>query len=241
MLLLSDGTVMVQSAASMFENAWDRLTPSPSPSGGDYLSGSWSSMAPMSLQREYYGSDVLPNGNVFVLGGEFSAPPGQMTQGNETNTGELYNPVTNAWTSILSFPQSQFGDGLTETLPNGQILAGFYAGPQTYIYDPATNSWGSEADKRYGDRGAEETWVKLPDGSILTNDLTTSVGAGQRYIPSQSQWVAAGTSPVQLGDNGGAPIGLETGPAFLLPDGRAFFLGATGHTAFYTPSPTFPR
>jgi uncharacterized repeat protein (TIGR01451 family) len=29
-------------------------------------------------------------------------------------------------------------------------------------------------------------------------------------------------------------VGYELGPAFLLPDGRAFYLGASGHTAFYT-------
>jgi hypothetical protein len=44
--------------------------------------------------------------------------------------------------------------------------------------------------------------------------------------------VADATVPVALYD----PYGLETGAAFLLPDGRGFFLGATGHTAYYTPS-----
>src|SRR3954449_984034 len=32
------------------------------------------------------------------------------------------------------------------------------------------------------------------------------------------------------------PYGGELGAAFLLPDGRAFFLGAVGHTVFYAPS-----
>ncbi|HRI21928.1 MAG TPA: T9SS type A sorting domain-containing protein, partial [Panacibacter sp.] len=40
------------------------------------------------------------------------------------------------------------------------------------------------------------------------------------------------TVPVSLYD----PYGLETGAGLLLPDGRAFFIGSTGHTAYYTPS-----
>ncbi|HYK47337.1 MAG TPA: T9SS type A sorting domain-containing protein, partial [Parafilimonas sp.] len=38
--------------------------------------------------------------------------------------------------------------------------------------------------------------------------------------------------PVQLYD----PYGDETGGALLLPDGRALFLGSSGHNAYYTPS-----
>jgi len=34
------------------------------------------------------------------------------------------------------------------------------------------------------------------------------------------------------------PFGGEMGAGFLLPDGRAFFLGGTGHTVIYTPSGT---
>ena len=56
-------------------------------------------------------------------------------------------------------------------------------------------------------------------------------GHAQRYIPSQNEWVATGTVPVALSGSES-----ELGPAFLLPDGRAFYLGATSHTAFYTPS-----
>jgi hypothetical protein len=47
-----------------------------------------------------------------------------------------------------------------------------------------------------------------------------------------NQWIADATAPVNLYD----PYGYETGPGFLLPDGRAFFMGSLGNTAFYTPS-----
>jgi autotransporter-associated beta strand protein len=230
MILLSDGTVMAQEAGC--SNNWYRLTPDAS---GSYVNGTWSQLQSMALQREYYASNVLPSGNVFVQGGEYSGSQGQQ---NFTKAGEIYNPVLNSWSPTGSFPQSQFGDDPSEMLPDGRVLAGFISGAETYIYNPSTNAWSFAANKLRGDRSDEETWVKLPDGSILSYDIFASNANGkssaQRYVPSQNQWVdATGTNSFPLLSD---PSNDEIGPAFLLPDGRAFFLGQTGHTAFYTPS-----
>ena len=111
-------------------------------------------------------------------------------------------------------------------------------GPQTYIYNPASNTWSQTGTKLRGDQSDEEAWVKLPDNSILSYDIFSSVslGAGhaQRYIPSTGTWVDAGTLPAQLSYAGNNFF--ELGPALLLPDGRVFYLGANGNTAYYTPS-----
>ncbi|MFI5458998.1 MAG: MBG domain-containing protein, partial [Isosphaerales bacterium] len=223
MLLLSDGTVMVQ--GNGVTNIWYSLAPD---STGSYAAGTWSQLASMSLQRLDYASNVLPDGRVFVVGGEYSGPSGGQ---NETPTGEIYDPVANTWTTIANFPQSEFGDDPTQLLPDGRVLAGYHSGPQTYIYDPNSNTWSFAADK-LDSRSSEETWIKLPDDSILSYDISDN-GHAERYVPSLNKWVATGLVPVSLS---GSSVDSELGPAFLLPDGRAFFLGATGHTAFYTPS-----
>ena len=79
--------------------------------------------------------------------------------------------------------------------------------------------------------------MKLADGSILSYDLFNSVDNGQntaeRHVPATGQWVAAGTLPVALTSSA---LGYEMGPAMLLPDGRAFFIGGNGHTALYDPN-----
>jgi hypothetical protein len=232
MLLLSDGTVMAQGAGgNMVTKTWYQLTPDAS---GSYVDGTWSPLASMSLERLYYGSAVLPDGRVFLVGGEYSGPLGIS---NDTNTGEIYDPLTNSWTPIANFPQSRFGDDPVTMLPDGRVLGGYLLGPETYIYDPATNSWTAAGTKLRNDKTDEESWVKLPDDSILSYDVWSSIsmGAGhaQRYIPSTGQWVDAGTVPVLLTDSSS---GDELGPAFRLPDGRVWFTGANGHTAFYTPS-----
>jgi hypothetical protein len=233
MLLLSDGTVMVHGGGGNAGKDWAKLTPD---ANGSYFNGTWSSIASMSLERLFFTSDVLPDGRVFVLGGEYSGPN---TTNNDTNTGEIYDPVTNRWSTIANFPLAQFGDGPSEVLPDGRVLAGSIFGSQTPIYDPASDTWttNNSLNLLNNDSSAEETWVKLPDGSILTYDIQgNNPQAAQRFDSSQNKWVAAGQSPVQLGANGGANIVNELGPAHLLPDGRVFYLGASGQTAFYTQS-----
>ena len=231
-LLLSDGTVMVQGGNNSVSNLWYRLTPD---STGSYINGTWSQLASSSIERLFFPAQILPSGKAFILGGEYSNPnpgPGQVA-----NTAEIYDPVTNTWTNAASFPQDNFGDDPTEMLPDGRVLAGYIIGPQTYIYDPATDTWSPGGTKLRNDQSDEETWLKLPDGSILSYDIFGSnadgIGHSQRYVPEQNAWVDAGTLPFQLSS---PDVGFELGPAFMVPDGRAFFLGGNGKTAFYTPA-----
>jgi hypothetical protein len=235
-MLLSDGSVMVHGGWGNQSSAFYKLTPDAS---GNYIDGSWTTLASMSVARLYYGSVVLPNGNVVVVGGEYSSV------GGDTNTGEIYDPLFNSWSNIdpnqapnvSNFPQASFGDDPLEVLPDGRVLAGYINGPQSYIYDPSTQTWGNAISKVQNDRSDEESWVKLPDNSILTYDIFSSIannqGEAERYVPSQQQWVQTGPVPVQLSNNA---IGQELGAALLLPDGDAFFLGGNGHTAYYHPA-----
>lgn len=224
MMLLPNGTVMAQGAG--VSNTWYSLKPD---STGSYVNGTWTQLASMSLQRLYFASCVLPDNRVFVLGGEYSGASGSSTW---TNTGEMYNPNTNTWTSIANMPESQFGDVPSTVLPDGRIMVGSLTTANTYIYNPNTNVWTTGATKLNGDRSDEEAWVKLGDGSILSyNIFGTNPQAAQRYYPATNTWVASGTSPVQLETSSGK----ELGPGLRLPDGRVFYAGATNHNAIYTP------
>jgi hypothetical protein len=229
MLLETDGSVLMEGGG--VTNTWYRLTPS---SSGSYIQGTWSQVASMNLPRLYYASNVLPDGRVLVLGGEYSGALGQQ---NDSSAGEIYNPVTNAWSTIATYPGTSFGDEPTAMLPGGAVLAGFNAGPQTYVYNPTANRWSAAAEKLRDDRSDEETFLELPDGSILSYDIYSSIAGGvghaQRYIPSSNTWVDAGTVPVLLSTS---TINDELGAAFLLPDGRVWFLGGNGNTAYYSPA-----
>ena len=219
MMLLPDGSVLAQ--INGISADWARLQPD---SNGSYVNGSWTRLASAHDTRLYDASQVLPNGNVFVAGGEY---------GTGSRTGEIYNPLTNAWTQL---PAQNFGNFLdcgSELLPDGRVLIAPVSpnpGGSTTIFDPSTNSWLQGPRLYRGGSADEQSWVKLPDGSILSVD---GPGTSERYIPSLNQWVNDGAMPVTLWDSIG-----EIGAGVLLADGRAFFLGASGHTALYTPSGT---
>ncbi|MEP7169632.1 MAG: T9SS type A sorting domain-containing protein [Bacteroidota bacterium] len=219
MLLLSDGTVIVKTESGGTDgigSLWNKLTPD---IHGSYLSGTWSSIAAMHSTRLYYSSQILKDGRVYVAGGEY---------GTGYTQGETYDPLTNVWTTNPS--PGAVSDANSAILEDGRVLQALVTGnlKGNVIYNPLTNTY-SAGPSCLGIHN-ESAWVKLPDNSILMVDrLSTS---SERYIPSLNQWVADGTVPVALFD----PFGDETGGAVMLPDGRAFFIGSPGNTAYYTPS-----
>src|SRR5947209_6222127 len=66
MLLMTDGSVMAQGPNRT--NNWYKLTPGADES---YVNGTWSSLADMSVPRLFFASNVLHDGRVFVMGGEY--------------------------------------------------------------------------------------------------------------------------------------------------------------------------
>jgi hypothetical protein len=235
MLLLPDGTVMA--ANSNTSSNWYRLTPD---IHGSYVNGTWATLAAMHDTRLYYSSDVLTDGRVFVAGGEY---------GTGAARSEVYDPLSNTWTPVpiplaLLNPangspevgeKQGFYDSISKILPDGSVMVapvGAINIGGTLIYYPASDVWSNGpafVRAGYPDQ-AEASWVKLPDNSILTIDPYGT--NSERFIPSLKHWVndANVSTPIY------STVGDEIGPALLLADGRAFFLGGSGHTAFYTPS-----
>lgn len=222
MLLLSDGSVICKSSGGGTDgigNIWDRLVPD---SKGSYINGTWSRIKPMINTRLYFSSQVLKDGRVYVSGGEY---------GTGGSSSEVYDPNTNTW-SACPAPGGFISDANSEILEDGRVLQAIVQGNpfirQTKLYNPASNSYAAGPSCIGGHN--ESTWVKLPDNSILMVDIGSR--NSERYIPALNQWIADGNVPVDLYD----VFGSETGAGLLLPNGKAFFMGATGHTAYYTPT-----
>jgi len=236
MLLLSDGTVFVQNDPTGGGGSnWFRLTPD---IHGSYVNGTWTVLAPMSYTRAGCASAVLTNGQVFVAGGEY---------GTGGATAEVYDPLSNRWTpapvpiSLLN-PSNHspiwgpgvnqsFGDSCSKILPDGRVLVAPVAvaySHETVIYNPVSNSFSAGPNLKSSSQ-VEASWVKLPDNSILSIDPSST--NSERYIPSLNQWITDAHVPVPVYDGIG-----ELGAAFLLPHGKAIFLGGSGHTALYTPT-----
>jgi hypothetical protein len=255
MLLLSDGSVMCQHAVNNGapnSSVWYRLTPD---QFGSYVNGTWTSnIHTNNYPRGLCASAVLPDGRVFVAGGEYPKNPDGINETAAANA-EIYDPMADAWT-IVSPPASLldptqlssqqalypgslqlqwFGDMISETLPKGSLLMApinprNYGG--TLIYNPAANVWsnGPVLQNNISDQ-FECSWAKLPDGTILTIDPIAQTS--QRYIPSLNQYTTDATTPVNIW---ATSEGSEIGPASMLPNGKIFFEGGNGKNVIYTPS-----
>lgn len=226
MLLLPDGRVMAKTSSGRDASGsiWDILTPD---IHGSYVNGTWSSSTSMADSRLYFSSQVLPNGTVYVAGGEY---------GSGRTRGEIYYPDYDLWIPIkkgLPFDYDTISDANSEILPDGKVLQAIVKSKKTvsnstYIYDPVADSF-TITSPTLGIAN-ESVWLKLADNSILFIDINST--NSERYIPATNTWIVDNPVPASLYD----VYGFETGAAFLLPDGRAFFIGSTSTTAYYTPS-----
>lgn len=236
-LLLTDGTVMAQGMQTngYATGNWYRLTPS---STGSYIAGTWSTLAsmPSGYSPLYYASAVLPDGRLVAVGGEYNNGAEA-----ETNLGAIYNPATNAWTSIT--PPSgwtHIGDAASVVLPNGTFMigncgvAGTECTNQTYQaqLNASTLTWTIiGAGNGKADQNSEEGWELLPNGDVLTVDVWNGTNS-EVFNPSTSKWSSAGSTVVALPNTSC----VEIGPAVLRPEGSVFAVGGTSNTAIYNTS-----
>ncbi|HLK57644.1 MAG TPA: hypothetical protein VKU00_13850 [Chthonomonadaceae bacterium] len=226
MFLLSDGRVMVQEEATAH---WHALTPD---SSGSYINGTWSPLKDMSFWRRYYASGTLKDGRFILIGGE------QSGDGGDSNKGEIYDPVSDTWTPLPPpGTWTQVGDASCCILPDGRLMIGALLTPECIIYDPVTNSWSPAASKAV--RSNEESWVLLPDDTIVTIQCFPPYET-EKYIISADMWKSEGALPVPIVDH----VMHEIGPGMLLYNGHVIYFGAAkdknhAHTVLYTP-PAFP-
>jgi hypothetical protein len=224
MLLLTDGRVMVQEEATQH---WHALTPD---NNGSYVHGTWSTLKDMSFWRRYYASGILRDGRVIVIGGE------QSGAGGDTNLGEIYDPVSDTWSAMPSPPGwTQVGDATCCILPDGRLMIGALLTGQCAIFNPVSNSWNATGSKAV--RSNEETWILLPDNTIITAQCFPPYQS-EKYNVSTGTWQNEGNIPVSLIN----PAMAEIGPAMLTYNGKVIYFGANdvggvGKTAIYTPPP----
>lgn len=249
MLLLTDGSVMCheyEDATGAITPNWWRLVPD---AFMNYSNGSWHKLTPMPANAPltqngpvdaplYFASAVLKDGRVFVAGGEYNVSGAASA---DLLTCSIYDPVADSWKSVPTPPGlAHIGDAPTCVLPDGRLLMGDINSVHTAIFDPVSETWSPGGDKH--DNSSEESWTLLGDGTIVVAEVDAHPHA-EKYLIANNQWIKAGSTPpghdLVLNEPG---VSIEIGPAILMPDGRVFCAGATGHTAIYQPpiNPTHP-
>jgi hypothetical protein len=218
-VLMTDGTVLCHNKqGGSYGTGWDRLTPD---IHGSYANGTWDTIPSMMYDRLFFSSQVLPSGKLYVAGGEYG--PGG-TQG------EVYDPATKTWTQCGAIPGGwTLYDANSELLYNGNVLEGpqLPSTQNVLTWSPSTLNYTIAPTCFFSHD--EAAWLKLPDSSVLFVGMSTD--SSNRYIPQTNTWVLDANLPVYLYD-----AISEAGPAFMLPNKKAIFFGATPANAIYTPS-----
>jgi len=204
MLLLTDGSVMVHDGGQ----GWMRLTPD---INGSYLNGSWTSdISSMSIARLYFASQVLRDGRVWILGGEYSGPKLQL---DDSALGEIYDPVLNIWSPILSYP-SQYGCPPFNTTGNTSVGSTIITGiPSTANFQI----------------GWAVTGSPIPPGTTLT-----SVDSATQVQISQAATVSSTAAALQLNRSIRPTACFGDVPTMLLPSDQILAGNVTnGSTYIY--------
>lgn len=86
---------------------------------GSYVNGNWSRLDDWHVGRRYFASGMLADGRLVVCGGEYSDASGSV-QNDDSNTCEIYDPTTNAW-STFAAPMTSGNRPVTQFPPGSHL------------------------------------------------------------------------------------------------------------------------
>ena len=132
-LLLTDGTVIAHATSS---RTWFRLSPD---INGSYINGTWSTIAPLPTGYAplYFGSAVLPDGNVIIEGGEYNNGSSVWT-----TLGAYYDSVANTWVSVNPpAGWAYIGDAAGIVLPNGTYMQTDCCEVNAALFNETSKTW----------------------------------------------------------------------------------------------------
>jgi uncharacterized repeat protein (TIGR01451 family) len=249
-VLLTDGRAMCHVYNT---NQWRVLSPD---INGNYATGTWANTANMPngvdasipacsgaggcvYAPTYFASQVLPDGQVVVVGGEYLAVTGNNAVW--TNIGFMYDPVADTWSNQLTVPFAGgcVGDASAIVLENGTMILADGTDCTTNgnlaSFNPATLTFTALNPTGKADRNNEENWAILPDGRILTVDARVAAQS-EIYDPVTNTWGNRANTVVNMADCcGGVGNSAEVGPVVLRPDGTGigFSGNSLGQNAVY--------
>ncbi len=159
----------------------------------------WVSAGVMSTPRFAPVAVTLQSGKVLVVGGTTDN-----TGSTALDTGEVYDPSTNTWTSVANTMSSPRGDyPAIALLPNGNVViaggadSSGNAVASADIYNPATNTFTPAA--AMSTARILTAAIPLPSGKVLVvggQDTTTltPIDTAEIYNPGSNSWSPASNS-----------------------------------------------
>jgi hypothetical protein len=186
----------------------------------DIRGDSFTNTGSLSVGRGYHTATLLQNGTVLVAGGDTD-----VIYGNNypTNSAEIYDPVSGAWTITGAMAVARYGHTAT-LLPNGKVLVAdgvgvsnnFASLASAELFDPVSGLWsvtGTPNEARHG-----HTATLLTNGKVLiAGGGANTLGSAELYDPDTQTWTYTGTMNFPRGGQA----------AVLLPNGKVLVAGGT--------------
>ena len=170
----------------------------------DPTGNTWAPRAPMPTPRGF-AVGACVDGLIYVIGGRDDAATGW----DAWRTVEVYNPVTDAWTSKARMSTMRVGAGVAVVNGKMYVIGGFNG--SQYLasveeYDPLANSWrllpsGLLTARGFAGAGVVYGKTYVIGGTGDAGDLSTTEEGTARYLPTVTVSVLDGTAS-EPSDNG---------------------------------------
>jgi cellulose binding protein with CBM2 domain len=217
MWLLTDGSILSNGSDL---HQWAKLVPDQS---GDYTKGTWKQLATSPYGVGAAQEQILPDGRFYQAGGEYVYQWPSGSSSNDHNGVQLYDPVANTWTLGQSGLYGNLWDTGTAHLKDGRIVSSDQRQARTQIFDGKTNQWTAGPNRPAP--AAEDGWVPLPDGSIVS----IGNGGAYRFDPAANTWYTVARPPSSYANGS-----VDTSTVTLMYDGRILAMGHNT-SVIYTP------
>jgi TATA-box binding protein (TBP) (component of TFIID and TFIIIB) len=167
----------------------------------DPVRGTWSPAASMREARGNHTATVLTNEKVLITGGDIHDASGEPL----TASAELYDPVTDTWSSAASLGEVRSGHTAT-LLANGKVLVTGGGGSydvelghgfprSAELYDPVSDTWSPTASMTRARDGLTATLLAsgkvLVTGGISGGNGSDDAASAELYDPPSGTWSPA--------------------------------------------------
>jgi N-acetylneuraminic acid mutarotase len=164
--------------------------------------GTWRTAAAMPTKRTEVAAAAL-DGKSYVVGGFEKPSLGNMLNFSITPSVEMYDPVTDQWTSKASLPIGLHHVGIGVVDRRLYVIGGYTKSglsvwnpvASVYAYDPATDRWTEQASMPTA-RGALA--VTEHEGKLYAvggYDRKTNTSAVEVYDPARNVWTTGASLP----------------------------------------------
>jgi large repetitive protein len=193
----------------------------------DPVTGIFTATGNMTTKRSYYTATLLRNGEVLLVGGEYTELNGSIISVRPLNAADVYNPATGTFTAAPGHMNHTRLNHTATLLPDGNVLiagtdGAYYSLNYAELYNPATGYFTATGNMTTA--RADHTATLLPDGKVLV----AGGSDGYNYLSNAEVYDPATGTFTATKDNMTSERGSHT--ATMLQSGKVLIAGGTSGT-----------